>query len=504
MKKSIISVFVIAAAAIAFVSCDKEVAQTGEAPVQKTSKVSFVASQPDTKAAFGTQSGTTLPTLWTSNDTRAVTILNCTSAAFTTITPSSDGKTAYFDTAISDDETGSYSFSLLSPLSAFYGYTDSLKLTDGSYIPIVAYEIPSVQTSGADTPDEDAMVLLAATDKLSAWPTEQLDVTFHHLTAYLKLDLQNLDLDEGENVETVVITSESNLAGVLVVNADNGYSDFYDGSTSIVVNTSGNNPVWVACAPLDEGTVLTITAKTDAKYEYEVEYTTPADLPAGTVAEVTVDYDGVMGNEVLFSYEDWLGTFNVNEVLNHWVLGSDGYVTVESTEDVTGTWTIEQNVQGESYTITGIEELNIPVTAEYDVTTGSLVLKSSLNLFTDEDGDVWGILGVTSKYLATGTLFTANWDNVAKTSATVTPGSYGGEDFNVFQFYYTSDNWQQNYRTYIYYADEAHSDIISYETPLPNKMTKISTSAAASAKPSQLSIMQKSKLLTIESKLLAK
>lgn len=475
MKKSIISVFVIAAAAIALVSCNKEVPQNNEAPLQKASTVSFVASQPDTKAAFGTQSGSTLPTLWTSNDTRAVTILNCTSAALTTITPSSDGKTAYFDTAISDDETGSYSFSLLSPLSAFYGYTDSLKLTDGSYIPIVAYEIPSVQTSGADTPDEAAMVLFAATDKLSAWPTEQLDVTFHHLTAYLKLDLQNLDLDEGENVETVVITSESNLAGVRVVNADNGDSDFYDGSTSIVVNTSGNNPVWVACAPLDEGTVLTITAKTDAKYEYEVEYTTPADLSAGTVAEATIDYDGVMGTEVLFSYDDWLGTFLIDR-------DGDG-ATID-------TVSISQDVRGESYTVYNVCSFGEEVPAYYDATTGSLQLVNVDSLFSYEH-QTYGpvnvhfsgfipysstqnqpIFGVGTYLIATATLEGAvatitpeDIDITWSGESTATTYTFNGMGFVGEILEGTHAGYYLNYRGY-------------GPTALPNTMTKVTLSGA--------------------------
>ena len=240
---------------------------------------------------------------------------------------------------------------------------------DGSYCPVVAYEIPSVQTSGANTPDEDAMVLLAATDKLSAWPTEQLDVTFHHLTAYLKLDLQNLDLDEGENVETVVITSESYLAGVVSVDLDNGNGYYLDPTTSIVVNTSGNNPVWVACDPLAAGTVLTITAKTDAKYEYEVEYTTPADLNAGTVAEVVIDYDGVMGTEVLFSYDDWLGTFLIDR-------DGDG-ATID-------TVSISQDVRGESYTVYNVCSFGEEVPAYYDATTGALQLVNVDSLFSYE------------------------------------------------------------------------------------------------------------------------
>lgn len=369
MKKSIISVFVIAAAAIALVSCNKEVPQNNEAPLQKASTVSFVASQPDTKAAFGTQSGSTLPTLWTSNDKEAATVLNYTSWKKTSITPSSDGKTAHFDSAIADDGTGEYTFYLVSPLAAFYGYTDSLELQDGSIVPVLAYEIPSVQTSGANSPDENAMVLLAYTDKMTAWPTEPLDVTFHHMTAYLKLDLQNLDLDEGEEVESVVISSESYLSGVMGVDVEDGMGILVNPTTSIVVNTNGNNPVWVACEPLAAGTVLTITAKTNAKYEYEVEYTTPADLNAGTVAQAVIDYDGIMGSEVLFSYDDWLGTFLVDR-------DGDG-ATID-------TVSISQDVRGESYTVYNVCSFGEEVPAYYDATTGALQLVNVDSLFSYE------------------------------------------------------------------------------------------------------------------------
>lgn len=456
MKKSIISVFVIAAAAIALVSCNKEVPQNSEAPLQKTSKVSFVASQPDTKAAFGTQSGSTLPTLWTGNDNYAATVLNYTSAALTYVTPSSDFKTAYFNTEIADDGTGEYSFFILSPVSAYYGATDSLKLNDGSYCPVVAYEIPSVQTSGANSPDEKAMVLLAATDKLSAWPTEQLDVTFHHLTAYLKLDLQNLDLDENENVETVVITSESYLSGVMSVDLDNGNGYYLDPSTSIVVNTSGNNPIWVACDPLAAGTVLTITAKTDAKYEYEVEYTTPADLNAGTVAEATIDYDGIMGSEVLFSYDDWLGTFLVDR-------DGDG----ANMDEIT----ISQDVRGSSYTINNLCDFALDTPANYDATTGALQFMpaESITSFTQEGyGELTvHFMGLAGGYVwLNGIIATATLDGA---SATITPMEF--ED----------DGEQLVYTAMMFIAEDTNGKLYSFNggsTVLPTTMTKSSASGA--------------------------
>lgn len=452
MKKSIISVFVIAAAAIALVSCNKEVPQNNEAPLQKASTVSFVASQPDTKAAFGTQSGSTLPTLWTGNDNYAATVLNYTSAALTNVTPSSDRKTAYFDAEIADDGTGAYSFFIVSPVTAYYGATDSLQLTDGTYCPVVAYEIPSVQTSGANSPDEKAMVLLAATDKLSAWPTEQLDVTFHHLTAYLKLDLQNLDLDENENVETVVITSESYLSGVMSVDLDNGNGYYLDPSTSIVVNTSGNNPIWVACEPLAAGTVLTITAKTDAKYEYEVEYTTPADLNAGTVAEATIDYDGIMGSEVLFSYDDWLGTF---------LLDRDG--DGANMDEIT----ISQDVRGSSYTIYNICDFGLDTPANYDATTGALQFMGAESIYSfTQQG--YGELTVHFMGLAGGYVYsdriiaTATLDGAV---ATVSPMAVGQDSFTAMMFL----------------AEDTNGKLYSFNggtTVLPTTMTKSSASSA--------------------------
>ncbi len=452
MKKSIISVFVIAAAAIALVSCNKEVPQNSEAPLQKASTVSFVASQPDTKAAFGTQSGSTLPTLWTKNDTKAATVLNYTSWKSTSITPSSDGKTAYFDSAIADDGTGEYTFYLVSPLAAFYGYTDSLELKDGSIVPVVAYEIPSVQTSGANSPDENAMVLLAYTDKMTAWPTEPLDVTFHHMTAYLKLDLQNLDLDEGEEVESVVISSESYLSGLMGVDVEDGMGILVNPATSIVVNTSGNNPIWVACEPLAAGTVLTITAKTDAKYEYEVEYTTPADLNAGTVAEATIDYDGIMGSEVLFSYDDWLGTF---------LLDRDG--DGANMDEIT----ISQDVRGSSYTIYNICDFGLDTPANYDATTGALQFMGAESIYSfTQQG--YGELTVHFMGLAGGYVYsdriiaTATLDGAV---ATVSPMAVGQDSFTAMMFL----------------AEDTNGKLYSFNggsTVLPTTMTKSSASGA--------------------------
>lgn len=456
MKKSIISVFVIAAAAIALVSCNKEVPQNSEAPLQKTSKVSFVASQPDTKAAFGTQSGSTLPTLWTGNDNYAATVLNYTSAALTNVTPSSDRKTAYFDAEIADDGTGEYTFYLVSPLDAFYGYTDALELQDGSTVPVVAYEIPSVQTSGANSPDEKAMVLLTYTDKMTAWPTEPLDVTFHHMTAYLKLDLQNLDLDEGEEVESVVITSESYLSGLMGVDVEDGMGILVNPTTSIVVNTNGNNPVWVACEPLAAGTVLTITAKTNAKYEYEVEYTTPAALNAGTVAQAVIDYDGIMGSEVLFSYDDWLGTFLVDR-------DGDG----ANMDEIT----ISQDVRGSSYTINNLCDFALDTPANYDATTGALQFMpaEAITSFTQQGyGELTvHFMGLAGGYVwLNGIIATATLDGA---SATITPMEF--ED----------DGEQFVYTAMMFIAEDTNGNLYSFNggsTVLPTTMTKSSASGA--------------------------
>lgn len=277
MKNLYKSVLVIAAAALTFASCQKETL-----PEQSTLKtVNFVAQTLETKTAFGTPSGTTYPTLWTSNDSKVKVAINGTNAKDADLSAASDGKTATFSLQVEDPSAESYIFDVVSPASAAL----SITAEKGWNI-----SVPTTQTPLANSVDENAQVLTASSKSFSTFP-EEVSLNFNHFTAYGKLTISNLQ--SGASVSSITLTAESNWAGRW--NYKDGVATENSASATITLNTTSTSDVWFACAPVDlSNKTIKVTVATD-KGDFEKTITVPSGkkFESGKIAEFSVNFSGV-------------------------------------------------------------------------------------------------------------------------------------------------------------------------------------------------------------------
>lgn len=286
MKKYFALFIASATAVLATVSCQKE----SVAPESSEKTVHFVANAVDTKTAFGTPSGTTYPTLWTSRDSKVKILLNTGgNPKEANVTPSADFKSAAFDASVTDDGSGDYTFFAVSPASAFTGYTEN-------YLDWNVTIAPN-QTPTATSVDESAMLLVAKSSTSTEFP-ESVNLDFTHITAYGKLSFTNLATVSGEKIATVKLTAAEKWVGscfyYIADKGSNSEGDFKTASTAsteLVINTDSDTDIWFACLPVDlGGKTIEIVVKTDLS-TYAKTITIPAGkkFEAGKIASITVD-----------------------------------------------------------------------------------------------------------------------------------------------------------------------------------------------------------------------
>lgn len=286
MKKFFSAFVIIAAVATAF-SCSKI---EKVAPVEgEVHTVTFNAVSPATKTTFGTLSGSKYPTYWTANDSKVKVAQNISDGIDATVTKDSDTE-ASFTADFTDDGSGSYTFYAISPASAVVSGVNKTYFSWN-------VEIPTTQTPTASGPDESAMILAATSSTVGSFPTD-VDLSFKHVTAYAKMSITNLDLAAGDEVASVLITADANIANrfyYYVSGAKVGTLEEHAGSgTSITVLTTSASDIWFACAPMASGTELTISVTTKNSKVYTKVVNTPAALAAGHVASFSVDFTGIV------------------------------------------------------------------------------------------------------------------------------------------------------------------------------------------------------------------
>ena len=138
MKKLFRTMIAVAVAAAAMTSCSKEMQEVTEVT---GTPINVTMQGPETKAVFGTPSGTTYPVVWQENDEVKVMALKTPGdkAAVRvvegkkyTVTVAEEGKKASFTTETPSAATTPYQFFVLSPYSAFVSCGDDA--TNNDYI----------------------------------------------------------------------------------------------------------------------------------------------------------------------------------------------------------------------------------------------------------------------------------------------------------------------------------------------------------------------------------
>lgn len=283
MKALLKSTLVIAAAAVAFASCQTEEIN---APAEGKT-VNFLAVSNDAKAAFSTPDGTTYPVLWTANDKDAKVSLNLADVKDATVTPADDFASATIScSAITDDNKGSYTFYAISPAKAWIGTSTAKKSFNLS--------IPAAQTPTATSVDEATMVLFGQTETLTEFPTDYVPMTFKHVAAYGLLSFANLNLD-GATVTSVEISSSEDIAGRWNYFPEEDNVSVNSGVNAITITTASAEGIWFAIAPVDlTGKYVKFTVNTSkGTFTREFQAFTKGNFEAGKIAKFAVDMSGI-------------------------------------------------------------------------------------------------------------------------------------------------------------------------------------------------------------------
>ncbi|MBE6227251.1 MAG: hypothetical protein E7120_00045 [Bacteroidales bacterium] len=293
MKAIIKSFILVAAAAMGFTACQKEIQE--EVPVNEgTVQVTFVSGTPETKTTVDT-SGDTPVFAWDENETFAVLEQTDALAAATSVTYEKvDGKANITATFASNAGKSEYKYATIYPAS---GYVSAESLASA------ILSLPAVQTMAESSYDPAADLMVSEVVTTTAQPAEAQMVRFTRMAAVVKMSLKNLALADGDAVEQVIFTADGKtLAGTITADlaAPNGFAAA-EGSSSVTVNTSSTD-VYFTVLPttLEAGDAYTVTILTNKKL-YIKQGVIPAEkslvFEAGMVNRFGVNMEGVAASE---------------------------------------------------------------------------------------------------------------------------------------------------------------------------------------------------------------
>lgn len=383
MKK--IALFIAFVAALSLASCLRE---NPENTPSVKERVTFHALE--TKAVFGTPTGNSYPTLWTSNDTKVAVSYNYSggsSPVSVDLTPESGGVSATFKAEIPND-LESYEFIAVSPAAVVKSWNSTNKT--------VNVEIPSSQTSTAGSPDEAAMVLYSKTGIFTSLPDE-VNMDFHHFTGYLHLVFTNYQSalsGAGATVQSVSITSAKDIAGRFFFYPENGDVTVNSGAKTISVATESLEHVWAAMVPVDlSSETLTFIVTTD-KGTMTKEITLPdgRNLTSGKIAKITVDMDGIgLVTPVQYNLVTDAAQLNVGDQI---IIVVANAPTALSTTQNTNNRASTSVVKGEGVILDPSAAVEV-ITLEDGVVPGEFALKTSAG------GYLYAAGGNSANYLRT-------------------------------------------------------------------------------------------------------
>ena len=397
----------------ALFACNKEISVTEDNNGVKLVKFS---TTPITKTVFGTPVGTEIPTLWTDSHTVDVSLNlgECEHSSSPVV--GSGGKTATFSVEIASDDSGNYNFYALSPSEAVEGVSSS-----DNYFEIV---IPDDQTSSATSPDELAQIVYAKTAAGSTFPSS-VTMEFDHVTAYGRINLQNLDLDGGV-IYSVRLVAQENWAGNYYYyaedNTPHSAGDLVEKSATntILVRTDRTDNIWFGCAPVDLGgkhiDVIVNTSK--GVFSKKIHIPTGKKFESGKVSAFDVDMSMSKDLENIFIGKGYsLSEYNVLELeITHntyWHSASTNYANL-----TTGTSAnCKRFASTQRFTKAEIPEGSVIVlkegyqyrpdkwidlkTANTSTTRPDPVLASGANSVVVVDNDWWGSFSYVGFNIAT-------------------------------------------------------------------------------------------------------
>lgn len=290
--KNIKTMALVAAVAMGFASCQKDVQEQVQ-PENGTVHIDFIAQSADTKTSVDT-SGDVPVFSWNENETFAVleqtdALASASSVTFT----KEDGKakiTAKFDVNAGKPE---YQYVAVYPAS---GYVNAADISEATLV------LPSTQTMAEGSYDPAADLMVSEVVTTDAQPTDAQMVRFTRLAAVVKMSLKNFGVELGDKVQSVTFTADGKtIAGNIVadLSSPHGFVAGAETSSSVTVNTASSSDVYFTVLPavLEAGDTYAVTVVTDKKL-YVKEGTIPEDrtlvFEAGMVTRFGVEMSGIV------------------------------------------------------------------------------------------------------------------------------------------------------------------------------------------------------------------
>ena len=256
-----------------------------EVPVSSVKTVRFLAGTADTRTAFDEAVNGVYQTRWTANDSEVLLSLNYGKAESSAVTPSADGVNASFEAAFDASATTSpYTFYAVSPASAARAISPSRKAW--------SVYIAASQKPLATSVDEAAQLLVAKSAASTTLPDE-VNLHFAHLTAYGRISLKNLQLDDAIVYKAELVFSTP-VVGEWYWGED-GTLTSNGASHTITLDTDASGDLWFACAPVDvSGQTMSLTVFSDLGiWKKEITFPEGRKFTSGKVARFSMDMTGI-------------------------------------------------------------------------------------------------------------------------------------------------------------------------------------------------------------------
>ena len=140
--------------------------------------------------------------------------------------------------------------------------------------------------------DEAAQLLVAKSAASTAFP-EKVQLHFAHLTAYGRLSLKNLELEDAA-VDKVELTFSTPVVGEWYW-AEDGALTSNGASHTITLDTDASGDLWFACAPVDvSGETMSLSVyTTHGILSKEITFPEGRKFTSGKVARFSVDMAGI-------------------------------------------------------------------------------------------------------------------------------------------------------------------------------------------------------------------
>ena len=289
--KNIKTLALVAAAAMGFASCQKDVQEQVQ-PETGTVHIDFIAQSADTKTSVDT-SGDVPVFSWNETETFAVLEQTDALASASSVTfAKEEGKakiTAEFDVNAGKSE---YQYVAVYPAS---GYVNAASISEATLA------LPAVQTMAEGSYDSAADLMVSEVVVTDAQPTDAQMVRFTRLAAVVKMSLKNFGVELGDKVQSVTFTAEGKtIAGNIVadLSSPHGFVAGAETSSSVTVNTASASDVYFTVLPavLEAGDAYAVTVLTDKKL-YVKQGVVAEDkalvFESGMVTRFGVDMSGV-------------------------------------------------------------------------------------------------------------------------------------------------------------------------------------------------------------------